>query len=82
VQFTDDIQYWQNNNIYHPFQKSIAFWRWGGSHIRFFGGGTIDGSGQKWWDAFAANKKDILVSNTFEYERSWQANFWMVPGQR
>ena len=29
-QFTDDIKYWQANNFYYPFQKSITFWVWGG----------------------------------------------------
>ena len=29
-QFTDDIKYWQANNFYYAFQKSISFWVWGG----------------------------------------------------
>ena len=29
-QFSDDIKYWQANNFYYPFQKSITFWVWGG----------------------------------------------------
>jgi galacturan 1,4-alpha-galacturonidase len=29
-QFTNDIKYWQANNFYYDFQKSITFWVWGG----------------------------------------------------
>lgn len=29
-QFTNDIEYWQSNNFYYDFQKSITFWVWGG----------------------------------------------------
>jgi galacturan 1,4-alpha-galacturonidase len=46
VQFTDDIKYWQANNFYHHFQKSITFWKWGGRDIKIFGGGTMNGNGQ------------------------------------
>ncbi|KAF1982869.1 glycoside hydrolase family 28 protein [Aulographum hederae CBS 113979] len=51
--FTDDIEYWQKNNFYHPFQKSISFWRWGGEDVKIFGSGTIDGNGQAWYDGFS-----------------------------
>lgn len=30
LQFTNDIDYWQANNFYYDFQKSITFWVWGG----------------------------------------------------
>lgn len=30
IQFTNDIDYWQKNNFYYDFQKSITFWVWGG----------------------------------------------------
>jgi galacturan 1,4-alpha-galacturonidase len=30
LKFTDDIEYWQANNFYYAFQKSITFWVWGG----------------------------------------------------
>ncbi|KAF2674888.1 glycoside hydrolase family 28 protein [Microthyrium microscopicum] len=66
IKFTNDIDYWTKTYVYHPFQKSSAFWRWGGSHIKIFGGGTMDGNGQKWWDTFESFKKDITdPSNTF-----------------
>lgn len=57
--FTDNITYWQNNYFYHPFQKSITFWKWGGKDIKIFGTGTLDGNGQAWYDGFAG--KEVLV---------------------
>ncbi|KAJ7205989.1 pectin lyase fold/virulence factor [Mycena pura] len=35
------------------FQTSITFWILGGTNIVVDGGGTIDGAGQAWYDAFA-----------------------------
>ncbi|KAL9562770.1 hypothetical protein ACKAV7_012956 [Fusarium commune] len=34
IRFTDDVEYWQENAWYHPFQKSIMFWKWGGKDIK------------------------------------------------
>jgi len=58
ILFTNNITYWQNNYYYHPFQKSISFWKWGGKNIKIFGNGTLDGNGQAWYDGFAG--KEIL----------------------
>ncbi|KAG0708632.1 glycoside hydrolase family 28 protein [Suillus ampliporus] len=55
VKFTNDMTYWINNGFYFEFQDQIAFWIVGGKNILINGGGTIDGSGQVWYDAFAAN---------------------------
>lgn len=30
LKYTNDIKYWQANNFYYPFQKSITFTVWGG----------------------------------------------------
>lgn len=30
LKYTNDIEYWQANNFYYPFQKSITFTVWGG----------------------------------------------------
>jgi galacturan 1,4-alpha-galacturonidase len=60
ILFTDNITYWQNNYYYHPFQKSISYWKWGGKDIRIFGNGTLNGNGQAWYDGFAG--LEILVS--------------------
>jgi galacturan 1,4-alpha-galacturonidase len=59
IKFTDDIKYWQANNFYHPFQKSISFWVWGGKNIKIYGSGVMNGNGQAWYDGFAG--KEILV---------------------
>jgi len=61
TRFTDDIKYWQANNVYHPFQKSIAFWQWAGKNVKIFGGGVLDGNGQAWWDGFKG--REILSEN-------------------
>ncbi|KAF8864013.1 pectin lyase-like protein [Acephala macrosclerotiorum] len=61
VLFTDNITYWQSNYFYHPFQKSITFWKWGGKDIKIFGNGTFNGNGQAWYDGFAG--QEILDPN-------------------
>lgn len=48
LKFTNDIEYWQANNFYYDFQKSITFWVWGGKDIKIYGGGVINGNGQAW----------------------------------
>ncbi|TLD25947.1 glycoside hydrolase family protein [Venturia nashicola] len=58
IKFTDNITYWQSNNFAHPFQNSIAFWVWGGKDIKIYGGGTMNGNGQVWYDGFSG--KEIL----------------------
>ncbi|CAI7639744.1 unnamed protein product [Penicillium glandicola] len=64
LKFTDDIDYWQANNFYYAFQKSITFWVWGGQDIKIFGKGTLNGNGQEWYNSFAG--LEILDStNTF-----------------
>ncbi|KAJ5622769.1 hypothetical protein N7490_011374 [Penicillium lividum] len=64
IKFTDDITYWQDNNFYYSFQKSITFWVWGGQDIKIFGKGTLNGNGQRWYNEFSGNQ--ILdPDNTF-----------------
>ncbi|KAG2137342.1 glycoside hydrolase family 28 protein [Suillus cothurnatus] len=55
VKFTTNMSYWINNGFPFEFQDQIAFWIVGGKNILINGGGTIDGSGQVWYDAFATN---------------------------
>lgn len=33
LKYTNDIKYWQANNFYYPFQKSITFTVWGGKFV-------------------------------------------------
>ncbi|KAL5362051.1 CobW domain protein [Aspergillus floccosus] len=64
LKFTDDVPYWQKNNFYYNFQKSISFWRWGGKDIKIFGSGVLNGNGQRWYNEFAG--QEILdPDNTF-----------------
>ncbi|KAF3186727.1 hypothetical protein TWF106_011269 [Orbilia oligospora] len=64
ILFTNNITYWQNNYFYHPFQKSITFWKWGGKDILIYGNGILNGNGQAWYDGFAG--LEILdPSNTY-----------------
>ncbi|KAJ5162529.1 hypothetical protein N7492_007921 [Penicillium capsulatum] len=65
IKFTDDLDYWQANNFYYDFQKSITFWVWGGQDIKIFGHGTLNGNGQAWYNAFAG--REILDSNNTFY---------------
>ncbi|KAI0602621.1 glycoside hydrolase family 28 protein [Biscogniauxia sp. FL1348] len=57
VTFSNDIDYWTANSFRYDFQNSTAFWKIGGRDVNIYGGGAglIDGNGQAWWDAFAAN---------------------------
>ncbi|KAK4121921.1 glycoside hydrolase family 28 protein [Parathielavia appendiculata] len=65
LKFTNDIEYWQDNNFYYPFQKSITFWVWGGKDIKIYGSGVINGNGQAWWDGFSG--AEILDPNNKYY---------------
>ncbi|CAK5268165.1 unnamed protein product [Mycena citricolor] len=56
IRFNPDIPYWSNNAFPFAYQTQITFWILGGENIRIDGGGTIDGAGQPWYNAFATNK--------------------------
>ncbi|KAF3351333.1 hypothetical protein VD0002_g8486 [Verticillium dahliae] len=60
IKFTNDVEYWQENAWYHPFQRSIMFWKWGGHDIKIYGEGVIEGQGQRWWNEFEAGTGSIL----------------------
>ncbi|TDZ19142.1 putative exopolygalacturonase B [Colletotrichum orbiculare MAFF 240422] len=53
IQFTNDVPFWQKNAFYHPFQRSLMFWKWGGKDVKIYGEGTLDGQGQRWWNEFS-----------------------------
>ncbi|KLO15113.1 glycoside hydrolase family 28 protein [Schizopora paradoxa] len=55
LKFNPDIPYWLDNAFPITFQTQITYWLLGGKNIVLDGGGTIDGSGQPWYDAFAKN---------------------------
>jgi galacturan 1,4-alpha-galacturonidase len=55
IQFTNDTTYWQANSFRFVFQNVTSFFKLGGNDVFIYGGGTIDGNGQVWYDAYAAN---------------------------
>ncbi|KAJ4985567.1 glycosyl hydrolase family 28 [Stagonosporopsis vannaccii] len=68
LKYTNDIKYWQANNFYYPFQKSITFTVWGGKDVKIYsdsGTGVINGNGQAWWDGFSG--AEILDPNNKFY---------------
>ena len=58
IQFTNDTDYWQANSFKHTFQNSSTFFQLGGQDVNVYGGGTLDGNGQVWYDLYA---KDIYI---------------------
>ncbi|KAH7319468.1 PGX, glycoside hydrolase family 28 protein [Rhexocercosporidium sp. MPI-PUGE-AT-0058] len=55
IQFTNDTTYWQAHSFPFVFQNVTSFFKLGGNDVNIYGGGTIDGNGQVWYDAYAAN---------------------------
>ena len=58
IQFTNDTDYWQANAFNQTFQNATTFFQLGGSDVNVYGGGTIDGNGQVWYDLYA---EDIYI---------------------
>ncbi|KAH7377381.1 pectin lyase fold/virulence factor [Pyrenochaeta sp. MPI-SDFR-AT-0127] len=55
IQFSNDTDYWQKNAFYHTFQNATTFFQLGGTDVNVYGGGTLDGNGQVWYDLYAKN---------------------------
>uniref|UniRef100_A0A0W0FB77 galacturonan 1,4-alpha-galacturonidase n=1 Tax=Moniliophthora roreri TaxID=221103 RepID=A0A0W0FB77_MONRR len=55
IRFEPDIDYWLANAQQFEFQNQSTFWLLGGENIVLDGGGTVDGSGQAWYDRLASN---------------------------
>ncbi|KAF1930471.1 glycoside hydrolase family 28 protein [Didymella exigua CBS 183.55] len=55
IKFTNDTDYWQKNAFYHTFQNATTFFQIGGEDVKVYGGGTLDGNGQVWYDLYAKN---------------------------
>ncbi|KAF7365548.1 putative exopolygalacturonase X [Mycena venus] len=64
LRFNPNIPYWTANGFPFTFQTQITFWILGGTNIVVDGGGTLDGAGQAWYDAFASNSS-LLRPITF-----------------
>jgi len=43
------------NAFYQTFQNVTTFFQLGGTDVNVYGGGTIDGNGQVWYDLYAKN---------------------------
>lgn len=55
ILFTNDTDYWQANGFYQVYQNATTFFQLGGTDVNFYGGGTINGNGQVWWDLYAVD---------------------------
>jgi galacturan 1,4-alpha-galacturonidase len=55
VKFTNDTSYWQANSFRFGFQNVTSFFKLGGNDVQIYGGGTVDGNGQVWYDLYASN---------------------------
>lgn len=55
IQFSNDTDYWQKNSFKQTFQNSTTFFQLGGTDVNVYGGGTLDGNGQVWYDLFAVD---------------------------
>ncbi|KAF2675863.1 glycoside hydrolase family 28 protein [Lentithecium fluviatile CBS 122367] len=58
ITFTNDTDYWQANAFKQVFQNATTFFQLGGTDVNVYGGGTLDGNGQIWYDLYA---KDIYI---------------------
>ncbi|KAI8932261.1 Exopolygalacturonase [Plenodomus lindquistii] len=58
IKFTNDTDYWQKNAFKQVFQNATTFFQLGGQDVNVYGGGTLDGNGQAWYDLYA---KDIYT---------------------
>lgn len=58
ITFTNDTDYWQANAFRQVFQNATTFFQLGGNDVNVYGGGTLDGNGQVWYDLYA---QDIYI---------------------
>jgi galacturan 1,4-alpha-galacturonidase len=52
-----EVSFWtgNGNTFDYAFQGASLFWRIGGKDVNIYGGGTINGNGQVWWDRMVTN---------------------------
>ncbi|PQE29919.1 Exopolygalacturonase X protein [Rutstroemia sp. NJR-2017a WRK4] len=58
ILFSTNTTYWQANSFRFIFQNVTSFFKLGGDDVMIYGGGTINGNGQVWYDLYA---KDIYT---------------------
>ncbi|KAI0352041.1 glycoside hydrolase family 28 protein [Trametes cingulata] len=80
VKFNPDVDYWadSDNAFSFDFQDQVAFWLLGGKNILLDGGGTLDGSGQAWYDAFSTPRPILLT--IFQATNVTVQNIRMING--
>ncbi|KAI0669398.1 glycoside hydrolase family 28 protein [Trametes maxima] len=82
IKFNPDIDYWADNAFTFDFQDQVAFWLLGGKNIVLDGGGTLDGSGQAWYDAFAKHSSTLrpILLTIFQAANVTVQNIRMING--
>ncbi|KAH8673496.1 exopolygalacturonase [Xylariales sp. PMI_506] len=55
ILFTNDTDYWQANSFPFIFQNVTSFFKLGGDDVFIYGGGTLNGNGQAWYELYATN---------------------------
>ena len=55
IQFTNDTDYWQAHAFKQIYQNATTFFKLGGIDVNVYGGGTLDGNGQAWYDLYVQN---------------------------
>ncbi|KAK0205301.1 glycoside hydrolase family 28 protein [Desarmillaria ectypa] len=82
IRFEPNISYWTGNAFYFDFQDSITFWLLGGKNITLSGGGTLDGAGQAWYDAFASNSslRRPIILTIYQATNALVEDIQMVNG--
>ncbi|OAA55264.1 exopolygalacturonase [Niveomyces insectorum RCEF 264] len=58
ISFTDDTAYWQASSFRFVYQNITSFFLLGGEDVWIYGGGTLNGNGQAWYDLHA---KDVYT---------------------
>jgi galacturan 1,4-alpha-galacturonidase len=57
--FSNDTTYWQANSFPFVFQNVTSFFKLGGNDVNIYGGGTLDGNGQAWYNLYVEN--DLIL---------------------
>ncbi|KAH9940716.1 glycoside hydrolase family 28 protein [Epithele typhae] len=82
IKFKDNLDYWTDNAFTFDFQDQTAFWLLGGKNIVIDGGGTLDGSGQAWYDKFAKDSSIVrpILLTIYQATNVTVENIKMING--
>lgn len=59
ISFTTNTTFWQKAAFSLGYQNAITFLLFGGKDVHLYGGGTIEGNGQTWWDLYGQKKSTL-----------------------